>query len=212
MIRLLLILGLICSGPVTAEPQIESESRPEAQAKVETSWPLSGLEGVSGVFLSSTRDATGSVVTESRGRFASIRPDHFLWEVTAPDSQLFIVNTDGFWQWDRDLEVVIARDLPASHEFPLGSIWKRQEQLDELSARVGRGEFSGLSNLTILSSGPDKIEMTLVDALARETIFELIVESNIPPVKAEFEFNLPPNVEFYDERTGSSERLGLGGI
>ena len=53
-------------------------------------------------------DINGAVAFSSTGRFAA-KPHHFRWEIESPDRQLLIATPEAFWQWDKDLDVVILR-------------------------------------------------------------------------------------------------------
>jgi len=84
------------------------------QSDETTPWPFDGLVGVSGTFTSETKGRLGDTLRSS-GRFSSLKPDHYLWDIQTPDSQMLVVNATGFWQVDRDLDVIILRDYPVQH-------------------------------------------------------------------------------------------------
>ena len=169
-----------------------------AEAEV---WPLAGLEGVSGTFVSETQAQNPLDVMRSSGRFSSLKSDHYLWEIQTPDHQALLVNPDGFWQLDFDLEVVIARDVPEASELPLANIWLDPAELQVFSDKASKGQFKGISafNLNVLDS--TTLEMSIVDSLGRTTRFELTIESTEAPDPILFEPNMPEGVDFFDERT-----------
>ena len=169
-----------------------------AEAEV---WPLAGLEGVSGTFVSETQAQNPLDVMRSSGRFSSLKSDHYFWEIQTPDHQVLLVNPDGFWQLDFDLEVVIARDVPEASELPLANIWLDPAELQVFSDKASKGQFKGISafNLNVLDS--TTLEMSIVDSLGRTTRFELTIESTEAPDPILFEPNMPEGVDFFDERT-----------
>ena len=164
-------------------------------------WPLAGLEGVSGTFVSETQAQNPLDVMRSSGRFSSLKSDHYLWEIQTPDHQVLLVNPDGFWQLDFDLEVVIARDVPEASELPLANIWLDPAELQVFSDKASKGQFKGISafNLNVLDS--TTLEMSIVDSLGRTTRFELTIESTEAPDLILFAPNIPEGVDFFDERT-----------
>lgn len=164
-------------------------------------WPLAGLEGVSGTFVSETQAEKPLDVMRSSGRFSSLKSDHYLWEIQTPDHQVLLVNPDGFWQLDFDLEVVIARDVLEASELPLANIWLDPAELQVFSDKASKGQFKGISafNLNVLDS--TTLEMSIVDSLGRTTRFELTIESTEAPDTILFEPNIPEGVDFFDERT-----------
>lgn len=168
-----------------------------AEAEV---WPLAGLEGVSGTFVSETQAQNPLDVMRSSGRFSSLKSDHYLWEIQTPDHQVLLVNPDGFWHLDFDLEVVIARDVPEASELPLANIWLDPAELRVFSDKASKGQFKGISafNLNVLDS--TTLEMSIGDSLGRTTRFELTIESTEAPDPILFEPNIPEGVDFFDER------------
>ena len=95
---------------------------PIAQS-TEDIWPLEGQTMASGTFRQTVTDINGAVAFSSTGRFAALKPDHFRWEIESPDRQLLVATPDAFWQWDKDLDVVILRDAPDITDLPVSAIW-----------------------------------------------------------------------------------------
>lgn len=172
-----------------------------------TDWPLRGLTGLSGTFVTETvtdgGEGGGDMATTS-GRFASAKPNYYLWDVQTPDKQLLLINSEGFWQFDQDLEVVIVRDIPPMSQLPLANLWLDEQELDSFRSKVADGEVEGISafDLNVLSS--TTIEMSLVDSLGRETRFTLNIASTKTPDSNEFELVIPQGTDFFDERTDTS--------
>ena len=171
-----------------------------AQSEDMTPWPFDGLEGVSGTFTSETQGPSGDTLRSS-GRFSSLKPDHYLWDIQTPDSQMLVVNSTGFWQVDRDLDVVILRDVPSSAQLPLSKIWLDEAELTAFSKEVTEGSMEAISAFELRVVSPTLLEMRLVDPLGRETRFQLTIESTVAPAREAFDVRVPPNVDFFDERS-----------
>jgi len=173
-------------------------------------WPLEGLTGVSGTFLSETQSASSGEIFASSGRFSSLKPDHYLWEIQAPDRQVLLINPDGFWQVDLDLEVAIVRDVPDASELPLAYIWLDQAELQGFSDKVAQGQIEAISEFNLKVLNPTTLEMHIVDPLGRTTRFELNIESTDEPEPSLFQPNIPGGADFFDERTRPLPMIGRG--
>lgn len=173
-------------------------------------WPLEGLTGVSGRFLSETQSASSGEIFASSGRFSSLKPDHYLWEIQAPDRQVLLINPDGFWQVDLDLEVAIVRDVPDASELPLAYIWLDQAELQGFSDKVAQGQIEAISEFNLKVLNPTALEMHIVDPLGRTTRFELNIESTDEPEPSLFQPNIPGGADFFDERTRPLPMIGRG--
>ena len=174
-----------------------------AQSDATIPWPFEGLEGVSGTFSSETEGPSGDTLRSS-GRFSSLKPDHYLWDIQTPDSQMLVVNPTGFWQVDRDLDVVILRDVPSSAQLPLAKIWLDEAELTAFSSEVAEGSMEAISAFELTVVSPALLEMRLADPLGRETRFQLTIESTIAPTLEVFDVRVPPDVDFFDERSVKS--------
>ena len=173
-------------------------------------WPLEGLTGVSGTFLSETQSASSGEIFASSGRFSSLKPDHYLWEIQAPDRQVLLINPDGFWQVDLDLEVAIVRDVPDASELPLAYIWLDQAELQGFSDKVAQGQIEAIGEFNLKVLNPTALEMHIVDPLGRTTRFELNIESTDEPEPSLFQPNIPGGADFFDERTRPLPMIGRG--
>ncbi len=167
-------------------------------------WPLERLNGVSGTFLSETQGSSSGEIISSRGQFSSLKPDHYLWEIQSPDRQVLLVNPDGFWQIDFDLEVAIVRDVPDAAQLPLAYIWREQPELQRFSDKVAAGEIEAISGFDLKVLSPTTLEMRIVDALGRATRFTLNIESTEAPAAMLFQPNIPEGIDYFDERTQRS--------
>jgi len=170
------------------------------QSDETTPWPFEGLEGVSGTFTSETKGSSGDTLRSS-GRFSSLKPDHYLWDIQTPDSQMLVVNPTGFWQIDRDLDVVILRDVPSSTQLPLAKIWLSESELTAFANEVAEGSMEAISAFELRVVSPTLLEMRLADPLGRDTRFQLTIESTVTPTHEEFDVQVPPDVDFFDERS-----------
>ncbi|MBT5067869.1 MAG: hypothetical protein HOM67_06010, partial [Halieaceae bacterium] len=80
----------------------------DSQSDVDA-WPLATAVTAKGVFSQVLTDSSGATLVETRGTFSTVKPDLYRWEIESPDRQLLLLNGDGFWQWDKDLDIVILR-------------------------------------------------------------------------------------------------------
>jgi outer membrane lipoprotein-sorting protein len=173
-------------------------------------WALEGLSGVSGTFLSETHGSASGEMFSSSGRFSSLKPDHYLWEIQTPDRQVLLINPEGFWQVDLDLDVAIVRDVPDASELPLAYIWLDQAELQGFSDKVAQGQIEAISEFNLKVLSPTALEMHIVDPLGRTTRFELNIESTEEPEPSLFQPNIPEGADFFDERTRPSSMIGRG--
>lgn len=170
-------------------------------------WPLDGVSAVSGTFLSQTRGTPAGEVVSSSGLFSSLKPGHYLWEIQTPDRQVLLINPDGFWQIDLDLDVAIVRDVPDPSELPLAYIWLERAELQGFSDKVALGEIEAISAFHLSVLSPTSLEMRIADPLGRATRFELNIESTDEPDRSLFEPDIPVGVDFFDERTRRSPMI-----
>ena len=173
-------------------------------------WPLDGLSGVSGTFLSETQGASSGEIFSSSGRFSSLKPDHYLWEIQTPDRQVLLINPEGFWQVDLDLDVAIVRDVPDASELPLAYIWLSQAELQGFSDKVAQGQIEAISEFSLKVLNLTALEMHIVDPLGRTTRFELNIDSTDEPEPSLFQPNIPEGADFFDERTRPSPMISRG--
>jgi hypothetical protein len=178
-----------------------------AQASEET-WPLDGQNTVSGTFHQTVNDINGALAFSSTGRFAALKPHHFRWEIESPDRQLLVATPDAFWQWDKDLDVVILRDAPDIKDLPISAIWSGTVE-DRPNVGVEAGHFGDeLKDLSVHSPNENTIIVLFEDSLGQKTRFEFTLEAQGVVNSSTFEVSLPDGVDFYDETSRSLGRAG----
>ena len=181
---------------------------PTAQATEDT-WPLEGQSRASGTFRQTVTDINGAVAFSSTGRFAALKPHHFRWEIESPDRQLLVATPEAFWQWDKDLDVVILRDAPNIADLPISAIWTGTLH-DLPPSDAASGHLSdGVKNLSVRSPDENTIIVLFEDSLGQDTLFEFTLETGGVVTPSAFAVNLPDGVDFYDETSRSLGRAGV---
>ena len=180
---------------------------PIAQATEDT-WPLEGQNTTSGTFQQTVMDINGAVAFSSTGRFAALKPHHFRWEIESPDRQLLIATPEAFWQWDKDLDVVILRDAPEIEDLPISAIWNGTVD-SRSSSDVETGHFGdGVKSLSVRSPDENIIIVKFEDSLGQKTLFEFNLETEVVVTPSTFVITMPDGVDFYDETSRSLGRAG----
>ena len=180
---------------------------PTAQA-TEDAWPLEGQNTASGTFRQTVTDINGAVAFSSTGRFAALKPHHFRWEIESPDRQLLVATPEAFWQWDKDLDVVILRDAPEIEDLPISAIWNGTAHHPP-SSDAASGHLSyGVKNLSVRSPDENTIIVLFEDSLGQNTLFEFTLETGDVVTPSAFAINVPDGADFYDETSRSSGRAG----
>ena len=180
---------------------------PIAQATEDT-WPLEGQNTASGSFRQSVMDINGAVAFSSTGRFAALKPHHFRWEIESPDRQLLIATPEAFWQWDKDLDVVVLRDAPEIEDLPISAIWNGIVD-DRTSSDEEPGRFGDeVKNLSVRSPDENTIIVRFDDSLGQKTLFEFNLETQGVVNPSTFVITVPDGVDFYDETSRSQGRSG----
>jgi outer membrane lipoprotein-sorting protein len=172
-------------------------------------WPLATAVTAKGVFSQVLTDSSGATLVETRGTFSTVKPDLYRWEIESPDRQLLLLNGDGFWQWDKDLDIVVLRDRPNLEDLPLARIW---EGNSGHAGSIGLSDTalpSGIERITLIATAADTIEIRLTDALDQETFISLrlIESSNLSP--SDFTFAFPDGAEFYNESSTAAPSITL---
>ena len=180
---------------------------PTAQATEDT-WPLESQNTASGTFRQTVTDINGAVAFSSTGRFAALKPHHFRWEIESPDRQLLIATPEAFWQWDKDLDVVILRDAPDIADLPISAIWNGT--VDDLPlSDAASGHLSDVvKNLSVRSPDENTIIVMFEDSLGQSTLFEFTLDTEGVVTPSAFAVNVPDGVDFYDETSRSLGRAG----
>ena len=180
---------------------------PIAQATEDT-WPLEGQNTTSGTFQQTVMDINGAVAFSSTGRFAALKPHHFRWEIESPDRQLLIATPEAFWQWDKDLDVVILRDAPEIEDLPISAIWNGTVD-SRSSSDAEAGRFGdGVKKLSVRSPDENTIIVRFEDSLGQKTVFEFNLETEVVVTPSTFAITVPDGVDFYDETSRSLGRSG----
>ena len=178
---------------------------PIAQATEDT-WPLEGQNTASGTFRQSVVDINGAVAFSSTGRFAALKPHHFRWEIESPDRQLLIATPEAFWQWDKDLDVVVLRDAPEIEDLPISAIWNGTVD-DRTSSDEEPGRFGDeVKNLSVRSPDENTIIVRFEDSLGQKTLLEFNLETQGVVNPSTFVITVPDGVDFYDETSRSQGR------
>ena len=174
----------------------------------EDTWPLEGQNTASGTFRQTVTDINGAVAFSSTGRFAALKPHHFRWEIESPDRQILVATPEAFWQWDKDLDVVILRDAPDIADLPISAIW--DGTVHDLSpSDAASGHLSdGVKNLSVRSPNENTIIVLLEDSLGQNTLFEFTLETESVVTSSAFAVDVPDGVDFYDETSRSLGRSG----
>ena len=180
---------------------------PMAQAS-EVTWPLEGQNMASGTFRQTVTDINGVLAFSSTGRFAALKPSYFRWEIESPDRQLLVSTPQGFWQWDKDLDVLILRDVLDIADLPISAIWTGIP--DERPPRGFESSHFGdrVKNLSVRSTDKNIIIVQFEDSLGQNTWFEFTLERQGVLTPSAFAVNVPDDVDFYDE---TSRSLGHSG-
>ena len=180
---------------------------PIAQATEDT-WPLEGQNTASGTFRQSVVDINGAFAFSSTGRFAALKPHHFRWEIESPDRQLLIATPEAFWQWDKDLDVVVLRDAPEIEDLPIPAIWNGTVD-DRTSSDEEPGRFGNeVKNLSVRSPDENTIIVRFEDSLGQKTLLEFNLETQGVVNPSTFVITIPDGVDFYDETSRSQGRSG----
>ena len=180
---------------------------PFAQAG-DVTWPLDGKNTASGTFYQTVEDINGRLSFSSSGRFAALKPSHFRWEIESPDRQLLVATPELFWQWDKDLNVVILRDTPEIRDLPISAIWTGRLEARP-KGEIGRGKLvDELQNLSVRSPDENTIIVVFEDSLGQKTRFEFNLEAQGVVTASAFELSVPDGVDLYDETSPSLRRSG----
>lgn len=171
-------------------------------------WPLEGQNTASGTFQQTVMDINGAVAFSSTGRFAALKPHHFRWEIESPDRQLLIATSEAFWQWDKDLDVLILRDAPDIKDLPISAIWNGTVE-HRPNVGVKAGQFGDeLKDLSVHSPNENTIIVLFEDSLGQKTRFEFTLEVQGAVNSSTFEISVPDGIDFYDETSRSLGRSG----
>lgn len=172
----------------------------------EVYWPLEGKKTASGSFRQTVTDINGALAFSSTGRFAALKPAYFRWEIESPDRQLLVATPEAFWQWDKELDVVILRDAPEIADLPISAIWSGTLE-EGPQAVVETGQLDDqVKDLSVRSPDENTIVVMFEDSLGQQTRFEFTLERQGNVASSAFEVIVPAGVDFYDETNRSLGR------
>jgi outer membrane lipoprotein carrier protein len=208
MSRLLLIAGLALS-------LLTSVAR--AQDAAATDQLLERLVQISylqGQFQQRQFDGSGGILTESSGSFKLLRPFFFSWEISSPDKQLIVANTEYLWHYDIDLQTATRRPVVGNVEAsPLQILGGDESVLREQYSVSKDGDDSftltpldgaqGFRQLTVTFDGLIMRQMDIIDRLGQRVVVDFEqVDTQSPLTSSDFEFTPPPgdvDLFYYDD-------------
>jgi outer membrane lipoprotein carrier protein len=208
MSRLLLIAGLALS-------LLTSVAR--AQEATATDQLLERLVQISylqGQFQQRQFDGSGGRLTESSGSFKLLRPFFFSWEISSPDKQLIVANTEYLWHYDIDLQTATRRPVVGNVEAsPLQILGGDESVLREQYSVSKDGDDSftltpldgaqGFRQLTVTFDGLIMRQMDIIDRLGQRVVVDFEqVDTQSPLTSSDFEFTPPPgdvDLFYYDD-------------
>lgn len=173
---------------------------------------LEEVKTLQGDFTQVLRDDDGTVLEESRGRFALERPGKFYWHTLEPFEQQLVSDQEYLWMYDPDLEQVTRRayDQEQVRVTPAAVLSDDLEGLGEnfivrLEGQEGDRTLFRLSprehddlfqDLTLAFTDEGLVEIRVQDNLGQLTIFSLVnVRRNQPVDPQLFQFVPPKGVD-----------------
>lgn len=171
MLRCLALLLLLPLMPLRAEIAAELDAR----------WAR--LQGLEAQFEQRQRDADGTLLAESGGRFALSRPGRFRWDYEQPYLQTLVSDGETVWVHDPDLRQVTRRAANIALDGTPAALLASESRLDErfdvralpdhegaqgwrLTPREADAEFSRI-DLWMRDEAPQRLLFS--DALGGET-------------------------------------------
>ncbi|MEX0373832.1 outer membrane lipoprotein chaperone LolA [Spiribacter pallidus] len=116
----------------------------------ELSGYFESVETLAGEFRQTTRDDTGTVIEQARGRFVMARPQRFVWDYRTPWEQLIVSDGERLWVHDVGLEQVVVRPL--------------EEALGVGAAQLLSGDMAQLKqNFSLTAVGEDGVILQPTD-------------------------------------------------
>jgi len=180
-----------------------------AEALDELLTALEPVAQLSGEFTQQQYDDQGVPLGESRGTFALLRPDYFVWDIAAPDSQLVIAGPEYLWHHDRDLETVTRRGVDAAGGITPLQILAGDRETIAARLQVGRegeafllqpvtGEDVGFSRLLLRFEGGKIAGMDVLDNLDQRLVIEFSAVNLDPALSpSDFDFTPPPDADLF---------------
>jgi len=197
------LLGMLVLGTASADT---ARARLDRFAK--------GLEGLSGQFTQSVRDARDTPGRETRGTLALQAPRQFRWEVTAPYQQQIVADGMHVWIYDPDLEQVSVRNQGFEEAHSPLTVLTDLRELDREFSASEQGERDGLVWLRLKSKAREPefeyadlgfdaeglVRMEFKDTLGNRTEIRFSGWKRNPRLEAAmFRFTPPPGVDVIGE-------------
>ncbi|MEM6485892.1 MAG: outer membrane lipoprotein chaperone LolA [Pseudomonadota bacterium] len=171
---------------------------------------LTNNDRVMGRFEQRLFDEQGELVEESFGSYKALRPHFFRWEISDPDQQEIIVDSESLWHYDIDLGTATRRPVADSQD--LNALEVLTGDADRLSSRfsvsqVEEGRYrllpqyaqAGFVSLELTLSDNKLVGIEIVDRSAQQIVIELAPDDDASSIEiSDFEFIPPDGVEVFD--------------
>jgi outer membrane lipoprotein carrier protein len=203
-VRLLLALGLLVCLIIGISRSHAGTPTDDLLAR------LAAITALQGNFEQRQFDEKGIVAATSSGSFKLLKPGYFAWEITAPDSQLVIADTQSLWHHDIDLETVTRRPIAGNEQMtPLQVLGGDEDLLRErfaIAAGTDGNSFTlvpvasdpGFRQLSLRFDGQQIVGMEIIDNLNQRIN---VLFSNVQVVELtpeDFAFTPPAGVDLFD--------------
>lgn len=195
-LSLLLVSGVLYAGPVEEARDLRER--------------LDAMTSLQGTFEQIMTDLEGTVLEDSEGDFAMMRPGKFDWHTREPFEQRLVSDHDTIWLYDPDLMQVTVRDFddglqetPAlilsdelaelSERFEIG---RREDGDRTIFALVPREDEGLFRSLELVFEGELLREIRMYDNLDQISRFELSnLRRNETIDESRFTFQPPEGVD-----------------
>jgi outer membrane lipoprotein carrier protein len=172
---------------------------------------LANLKSITADFHQTITGEEGSVLQESSGKMAVLRPGKFRWETIEPMKQLIITDGKRVWLYEPDLQQVTIKALNQSlSETPILLLTKTNTDLNQQFniKKTNENQFELtpknkeelFNKITITFSGEQIKELTLKNALAQTTKIKFTNTKLNPKLfSTQFSFVPPKNTDIINE-------------
>lgn len=202
---------LLEQQPQTAE-QLQFSAEKDAQIKHSLKNRLEKFQGFSATFEQTVIDADGNTLQNSTGKLVVKRPNLIYWETMQPDETLVVSDGATLWFYNPFVEQVSAFNVSnAVVNTPIlllsdtsTDTWQdylvSQQSSDEYSIKSLNSDAQ-VKSLNLVFAGDHIAMFTIVDATGQLSHFKLSNMVTSPePDNSLFEFTLPVDVDFDDQR------------
>ncbi|MFM9817848.1 UNVERIFIED_CONTAM: outer membrane lipoprotein chaperone LolA [Spiribacter pallidus] len=146
----LVVIVLVAISIARAAEAADKASTAADGPVAELSGYFESVETLAGEFRQTTRDDTGTVIEQARGRFVMARPQRFVWDYRTPWEQLIVSDGERLWVHDVGLEQVVVRPL--------------EEALGVGAAQLLSGDMAQLKqNFSLTAVGEDGVILQPTD-------------------------------------------------